>query len=104
MPAEFSGGTQSEIVNGNRSAPGDSGKPESDEDEQQGANGVEVHDRVSAHAPEHARRVAEHPGGPGVHEFVNGNGDDKGYDDRDKIARIRVPESGHQITLTSPCV
>ena len=51
MPAEFSGGTQSEIVNGNRSAPGDSGKPESDEDEQQGANGVEVHDRFQLTRP-----------------------------------------------------
>ena len=38
-----------------------------------------------------------------MHEFVNGNGDDKGYDDRDKIARIKS-ESRHQITLTSPCV
>ena len=92
VAAKSSGGTKSKIIHRNRLAPGDSRKTKRDQDEQHGADRVEVHSRVEADAAQHPRRVvAEHPGGPGVHELVNGDGDDEGHDDRDKLSGDRSP-------------
>ena len=101
VPAKPAGGTQSKIIHRDGPAPGDPRKTKRNQDEQQGTDGIEVHYRVQADAPQKSGGViAEHPGGPGVHELMDRDGDDEGDDDRNKSLRIEFPESEHLIRPT----
>jgi hypothetical protein len=88
--------SQPVVIDRNGFAPGDGGKSQREQQEHERANGIEMGCRIETDAAEHTRGViAEHPGGPGVHEFMHGDRDEERDDHRHEEDGIDLAKSGH---------
>ena len=73
-------------IDWHRFAPADEAVAEGDHDHAEEAEGFEVHDGVEGNAAEVLRRVVtEAPSGVGMHEFVDGGGNDEADQDGDDL-------------------
>ena len=96
MAAKTAQRAKAEIVYGDRSAPRYRRKSKRNQDKHQRADRIEVHRRIEGDSPKKPRGVvAKHRRGPGMHEFMHGDGDQKRDEESYQALEIDFTEYWH---------